>query len=177
MLRFHTAPPAGAAPGAPAAVVARGADPSVEVPITPAHFCRRVQGLPLSIAPGALVPLGSLCPLSILEAIMGMALNTNGDLAMQQVNFLACGVFPEKLDAAVAQLEAEPAGVGLDPAEAYEGLSHAASAVLSAVSRVRRPVARGFRRPVRCVACRTAGARRLPFAPGVHPHAGRSLRP
>ena len=67
---------------------------------------------------------------------MGMALNTNGDLAMQQVNFLACGVFPEKLDAAVAQLEAEPAGVGLDPAEAYEGLSHAASAVLSAVSRV-----------------------------------------
>ena len=108
---------------------------------------------------------------------MGMALNTNGDLAMQQVNFLACGVFPEKLDAAVAQLEAEPAGVGLDPAEAYEGLSHEASAVLSAVSRVRRPVARGFRRPVRCVACRTAGARRLPFAPGVHPHAGRSLRP
>ena len=72
----------------------RGADPSVEVPAAPAHFCRRVQGLPLSIAPGALIPIGSLCPLSILEAIMGMALNTNGDLAMQQVNFLARGVYP-----------------------------------------------------------------------------------
>ena len=144
MLRFHTAPPAGAAPGAPAAVVARGADPSVEVPITPAHFCRRVQGLPLSIAPGALVPLGSLCPLSILESIMGMALNTNGDPAMQQVNFLARGVLPEKLDAAVAQLEAEPAGVGLNPAEMFEGLSHAASAVLSAVSRVAQRAREGF---------------------------------
>ena len=102
MLHFHTVPPAGAAPGAPAAVVARGADPAVEVPAAPTHFCRRVQGLPLSIAPGALVPLGSLCPLSILESIMGMALNTNGDLAMQQVNFLTRGVLPEKLDAAVS---------------------------------------------------------------------------
>ena len=144
MLHFHTAPPAGAPPGALAAVVARGADPSVEVPAAPAHFCRRVQGLPLSIAPGALIPLGSLCPLSILEAIMGMALNTNGDVAMQQVNFLARGVYPEKLDAAIAQLEAEPVGVGLDPTEAYEGLSHAASAVLSAVSRVAQRVRDGF---------------------------------
>ena len=75
---------------------------------------------------------------------MGMALNTNGDLAMQQVNFLARGVYPEKLDAAIAQLEAEPAGIGLDPAEAYEGLSHAASAVLSAVSRVAQRVRDGF---------------------------------
>ena len=75
---------------------------------------------------------------------MGMALNTNGDLAMQQVNFLARGVYPEKLDAAIAQLEAEPAGVGLDPAEAYESLSHAASAVLSAVSRVAQRVRDGF---------------------------------
>jgi hypothetical protein len=67
---------------------------------------------------------------------MGTALNTNGDQAMQQVNFLARGVFPEKLDAAIAQLEAEPAGVGLDPAAVYEGLSHAASAVLAAVARL-----------------------------------------
>ena len=102
MLHFHTAPPAGAAPGAPAAVAARGADPSVEVPAAPAHFCRRIQGLPLSIAPGALIPFGSLCPLSIIESIMGTALNTNGDRAMQQVNFLARGVFPEKLDAAAS---------------------------------------------------------------------------
>jgi len=75
---------------------------------------------------------------------MGMALNTNGDLAMQQVNFLARGVFPEKLDAAIAQLEAEPAGVGLDPAAMYEGLTHAASAVLAAVARVAQRARDGF---------------------------------
>jgi len=75
---------------------------------------------------------------------MGTALNTNGDRAMQQVNFLARGVFPEKLDAAIAQLEAEPAGVGLDPAAVYEGLSHAASAVLAAVARVAQRVRDGF---------------------------------
>ena len=112
--------------------------------MAPAHFCRRIQGLPLSIAPGALIQLGSLCPLSIIESIAGMALNTNGDVAMQQVNFLARGVYPEKLDAAIAQLEAEPAGVGLDPAAAYEGISHAASAVLAAVARVAQRVRDGF---------------------------------
>jgi hypothetical protein len=75
---------------------------------------------------------------------MGMALNTNGDLAIQQVYFLTRGVFPEKLDSAIAQLEAEPAGVGLDPAGTYESLSHAASAVLAAVSRVAQRVRDGF---------------------------------
>ena len=68
------------------------------------------------------------------------------DQAMQQVNFLARGVFPEKLDAAVAQLEAEPAGIGLDPAEVYEGLSHAASSVLAAVSRVAQRIGPGHER-------------------------------
>ena len=75
---------------------------------------------------------------------MSPALNTNGDLAIQQVHFLTRGVFPEKLDSAIAQLEAEPAGVGLDPAGTYESLSHAASAVLAAVSRVAQRARDGF---------------------------------
>jgi hypothetical protein len=75
---------------------------------------------------------------------MGMALNTGGDAAMRRNHFLTRGVFPEKFDAAIAQLEAEPAGVGLDPAATYESLSHAASAVLAAVARVAQRVRDGF---------------------------------
>ena len=75
---------------------------------------------------------------------MGMALNTNGDAAMRRNHFLTRGVFPEKFDAAIAQLEAEPAGVGLDPAATYESLSHAASAVLAAVARVAQRARDGF---------------------------------
>ena len=144
MLQFHTPPPAGAAPGAPAAVIARGADPAVDVPLAPAHFFRRIQGLPLSPNPGQLFALPSLLPLSIVEAVGGPALNVNNDAAVRQSFFLLRGVFPEKIDAAIAQLEAEPAGVGLDPAAVYESLAHAASAVLAAVARVAQRVRGGF---------------------------------
>ena len=144
MLQFHTPPPAGAAPGAPAAVIARGADPAVDVPLAPAHFFRRIQGLPLSPNPGQLFALPSLLPLSIVEAVGGPALNVNNDAAVRQSFFLLRGVFPEKIDAAIAQLEAEPAGVGLDPAAVYESLAHAASAVLAAVARVAQRVRDGF---------------------------------
>jgi hypothetical protein len=143
MLQFHTPPPAGVAPGAPAAVVARGADPSVDVPGAPAHFFRRIANLPLQAPPGALFPVASLVPLSIVEGIGGAALNTGADVGIRQVNFLLRGVFPEKIDAAIAQLEAEPAGVGLDPAASYESPSHAASAVLAAVARVAQRVRDG----------------------------------
>jgi hypothetical protein len=54
------------------------------------------------------------------------------------------GVFPEKIGAAIAQLESEPAGVGLDPTALYEDASHAAAAVLAAVARVAQRVRDGF---------------------------------
>ena len=144
MLHFHTPPPAGVAPGAPAAVVARGADPSVDVPVAPAHFFRRIANLPLQAPPGALFPVASLAPLSIVESIGGAALNTGADVGIRQSNFLLRGVFPEKFDAAIAQLEAEPPGVGLDPAASYESPSHAAAAVHAAAARVAQRVRDGF---------------------------------
>lgn len=144
MLQFHTPPPAGVAPGAPAAVVARGADPSVDVPAAPAHFFRRIANLPLQAPPGALFPVASLVPLSLVESIGGAALNTGADVGVRQSNFLLRGVFPEKFDAVISQLEAEPPGVGLDPAASYESPSHAAAAVRAAASRVAQRVRDGF---------------------------------
>jgi len=142
MLQFHIPPPAGQAQGSPAAVVARGADPSVDVPVAVANFFRRAN-LPLTPPPGALFPVASLAPLSLIEAIGGPALNTNADAATRSCLFLMCGVFPEKIGAAIAQLEAEPAGVGLDPTAYYEDASHAAAAVLAAVARVAQRVRNG----------------------------------
>ena len=144
MLQFHTPPPAGAAPNSPQAVIARGADPAVDVPAGAAHFFRRILNLPFQTPPGALFAQPSLLPLSIIEAIGGPALNVNNDAAVRQSFFLLRGVFPEKIDAAISQLEAEPAGVGLDPAAIYESMSHAASAVLAAVARVAQRSRSGF---------------------------------
>ena len=125
-------------------MVARGADPAVDVPAAPAHFFRRIANLPLLVPAGALFPVASLTPLSLVESICGAALNTGADAGVRQRHFLAHSVFPEKFDAVIAQLEAEPPGVGLDPAALYESPSHAASAVLAAVARVAQRVRDGF---------------------------------
>ena len=125
-------------------MAARGADPAVDVPAAPAHFFRRIANLPLSVPAGALFPVASLTPLSVVESICGAALNTGADAGVRQRHFLLTGIFPEKFDAVVAQLEAEPPGVGLDTAVSYESPSHAASAVLAAVARVAQRVRDGF---------------------------------
>jgi len=88
--------------------------------------------------------VASLIPLSLIEAIGGPALNTNADAATRSCLFLTSGVFPEKIGAAIAQLESEPAGVGLDPTALYEDASHAAAAVLAAVARVAQRVRDGI---------------------------------
>ena len=124
-------------------MIARGADPAVDVPAAPAHFFRRITNLPLSVPAGALFPVASLTPLSVVECICGAALNTGADAGVRQRHFLLTGIFPEKFDAVIAQLEAEPPGVGLDPAASYESPSHAASAVLAAVARVAQRVRDG----------------------------------
>lgn len=55
----------------------------------------------------------------------------------QSLPLVATGILPAKLEQSLAQLEAEPAGVGLDPTATYDDVADAASAVLRAMARVR----------------------------------------
>ena len=55
---------------------------------------------------------------------------------MGLVAALMFGVLPTKYEAVLAQLEAEPAGVGLDANATYESLEDAASSVMRAMERV-----------------------------------------
>ena len=132
---FNIAAPGGVAPGNPAALAARGADPAITIPPAP-HFFRRIANLTLSPVPGALVPVPTTLPQSVVELALGCAVSTNGVAALDGLIFLLTGILPAKLEVALAQLEAEPAGVGLDPNAAYPSLEAACSAVISAVQRV-----------------------------------------
>ena len=122
------------APGAPAAIAGRGADPAIQIPA--AHFFRRVQRLTLAPIPGALAPVPTTLPQSLVEFVLGPAVTTEGVAAVSGVAFLENKVLPTKLDAALTQLEAEPAGVGLSPLAVYDGLEDAAAAVRGAIARV-----------------------------------------
>ena len=100
--------------GNASALAARGADPAIDIPL--AHFFRRIRGLVLAPVPGALAPVPTTLPQSVMELVLGPALNTGGLAAVQDLAFLLSGILPAKFEAALAQLEAEPAGVGLNPA-------------------------------------------------------------
>ena len=133
---FHVPAPGGVAPGNPVALAARGADPAIDVPANPAHFFRRVRGAPLQPVPGALVPVPQLLSMSLVEGVLGPAVSIDGNPAVGNHVFLLRMILPTKFETALAQLEAEPLGVGLDPTALYASLAHAASAVLAAVRRV-----------------------------------------
>ena len=108
---FQVAAPGGVAAGNPAALAARGADPAIQIPAV--HFFRRINGLTLQPVAGALVPIPTTLALSIVELVLGCTVSTNGVAAVEDLGFPVVGVLPTKYDAALAQLEAEPAGVGL----------------------------------------------------------------
>jgi hypothetical protein len=135
---FQVPAPGGVGPGQPAALAARGADPAIFIPVG-AHFFRRVTGLVLQPVPGALVATPTTLSLSIIEMILGPALAHDGG-AVQSLDFFTTGFLPTKYEQALTQLEAEPAGVGLNPLEQYRSKEHAAAAVLAAASRVAKRV-------------------------------------
>ena len=78
---FNIAAPGGVAPGNPAALAARGADPAITIPPAP-HFFRRIANLTLSPVPGALVPVPTTLPQSVVELALGCAISTNGVAAL-----------------------------------------------------------------------------------------------
>ena len=76
-LDFSVAAPGGVAAGHPAALAARGADPSLAVP-GGNHFFRRIADLTLAPIPGALVPAPTLVPQSIVDLVLTPAVTTAG---------------------------------------------------------------------------------------------------
>ena len=133
---FQVPAPGGVPAGNPAAVAARGADPAIDIPANPAHFFRRIANLPLAPVPGALVPVPSLLQLSFVSGVLGPAAATDAQQPVRDLFYFGEGLLPTKFEAILNQLEAEPPGVGLDPAARYSSPAHAASAVLSAVERI-----------------------------------------
>ena len=134
---FHLPAPGGVGPGNPAALAARGADPAIAVPAGGAHLLRRVTSLVLAPVPGALVPLPTLLAQSVVDLIFCPMVTHEFLPAIQDRAAIVVKVLPTKLDAAAAQLEAEPAGVGLDPTKVYDDLDDLCSNVMAAMQRVR----------------------------------------
>ena len=133
---FHLPAPGGVGPGNPAALAARGADPAIAVPAGGAHLLRRVTSLVLAPVPGALVPLPTLLAQSVVDLIFCPMVTHEFLPAIQDRAAIVVKVLPTKLDAAAAQLEAEPAGVGLDPTKVYDDLDDLCSNVMAAMQRV-----------------------------------------
>ena len=135
---FQLIPVAAGPPGAPAAVAARGPDPLISIP--PNHVLRRINGLVLLVPPGAMVAVGSCLHASMVEALVGAALNVGSARAApttaHNLSPVVTGILPTKLDAVLNQLEAEPAGVGLVPNANYSSVDAFVEAVEEAVSRL-----------------------------------------
>ena len=132
---FNVNAGAGVLPGAAVALALRGPDPAITIPAHP-HFFRRIAGLTLAPAVGALVPAPTTLPQSIIELVLGPAVSHNLAINVVDIQILTNGILPTKFEQALNQLEAEPPGVGLDPTANYTSLASAASAVLAAVARV-----------------------------------------
>ena len=97
---FQLIPVAAGPPGAPAAVAARGPDPLIAIP--PNHTLRRINGLVLLVPPGAMVAVGSCLHASMVEALLGAALNVGTAAAPTTAHNLVpieTGILPSKLDA------------------------------------------------------------------------------
>ena len=121
----------------PATMIARGADPLITIPAGAGHLFRRITGLVLTPLPGALVPLPTCLPQSVMELVLGPTVNTGVTLGIGALPALLEKVLPSKFDQALTQLEAEPAGIGLVPGANYISLDDAVSAVVMAMRRVR----------------------------------------
>ena len=133
---FNVAAPGGVPAGNAAALAARGADPAITIPAGN-HFFRRVSNLVLAPVPGALVAAPTTASLSLVEAVLCDIFTTNGVAALDGLEVFLNKILPTKLEAGLAQLELEPAGIGLDPNATYLGIGHAASEVRRAIRRVR----------------------------------------
>ena len=133
---FTVPAPGGVGPGAPAAIAARGADPAISIPAGN-HLFRRINALVLAPVAGALLPVPTTLPQSLMEFVLGPTISHDGVVAIADLPALVNKCTPTKFDAALTQLEAEPAGVGLDPTSVYDDLEHAAAAVKAAMQRVR----------------------------------------
>ena len=115
---FSVPAPVAGGPGVAANLSARGNDPAIAIPAGQ-HFFRRINGLVLSPIPGALAPLPTTIPQSLVELVLLPTVTTNRTPALEDQAIFLSKVAPAKLDAALAQLEAEPAGVGLSPTKVY----------------------------------------------------------
>ena len=82
------------------------------------------------------MPVPSTVSLSIVELVFGPAVSTGGVALIRSQHFLIAGILPEKFETALAQLEAEPPGVGLDPTYQYLSLEDAVARVAEAAKRV-----------------------------------------
>ena len=73
---FNVNAGAGVLPGAAAALALRGPDPAITIPAHP-HFFRRIAGITLAPAVGALVPVPTTLPQSMIELVLGPAVSHN----------------------------------------------------------------------------------------------------
>ena len=133
---FQVAAPGGAAAGAAASLAARGPDPAITIPPAP-HLFRRITNLALAPVPGALAPIPTTLSQSLVDSVCGPTVSTNQVPAVADRPALFVKIAPAKFEQALAQLEAEPPGVGLDPTAFYDDIAHAAAAVKTAMSRVK----------------------------------------
>ena len=130
-------PIAAGPPGALAAVAARGPDPLIFIPLNSA--LRRVAGIVLIAPPGAIVAVGTCLPASMVGALLGSALYVGthaAPLPTRGAMPFIMSILPSKFDAVLAQLEAEPAGVGLVPGASYSSPEAFVAAVESTVARL-----------------------------------------
>ena len=74
---FQVPAPAGAGAGAAASLAARGADPAIDIPAGGAHLFRRIAGLYLAPVAGALAPVPTTLPQSIVELVLLPAITTD----------------------------------------------------------------------------------------------------
>ncbi|KAL1507214.1 hypothetical protein AB1Y20_008064 [Prymnesium parvum] len=126
---FSVPDTAGVGPADPALLRSRGADPLVEIPVP--HFFHSVAGLPFQPVLGALSPVPTLLPLSIVEAVLGpmIAVDRSAPTGVAMQALFSTLILPSKFEAALSQSFLESPAIRLDPNRQYSSLSAAAAAV------------------------------------------------
>ena len=71
-----------------------------------------------------------------MEFVLGPIICTGGAAVVLALPAVHTKCTPTRFELALTQLEAEPAGVGLDPNATYDDVEHAASKVIEAIRRV-----------------------------------------
>ena len=104
---FTVAAPGGVAPGNPAAILARGADPAISVPAGN-HFFRRITSLVLAPVAGALNPAPTTLPQSVMEFVLGPTVSTGGVAAILDLPAIITKCVPTKFDQALTQVPRSP---------------------------------------------------------------------